>query len=348
MNDEIYNLKNYDYSFPKELIAQEPLPDRSSSRLMVLNRTTGAIKHAVFTSITDYMDPGDCLVVNDTKVIPANLEGKTEKNGSSISILVLDNLEGNVWDVLMKNSRRVDEDGCVLFPEGIRLKVIKKKGKLVEVEFNYDPKELIEKLLRAGSMPLPPYIKEDIKNEKHRERYQTVYAANQGAVAAPTAGLHFTDAVLSGLSAKGVKIAPVTLHVGLGTFESISENDIRLHKMHSENYEVSAASAAIINAAKKSGKKIIAVGTTSMRVLESASLADGKLMPQQGSTSIYIYPGYAFRIVDRLITNFHLPKTSLLSLVSAFAGIDKIKNAYTSAIQEKYRLFSYGDSMLIL
>jgi S-adenosylmethionine:tRNA ribosyltransferase-isomerase len=302
----------------------------------------------VFTSVINYINPGDCLVVNDTKVIPANLEGKSEKKGSSISILILDNLHGNIWDVLMKNSRRVDEDDFVLFDEGIRLKVIKKKGKLVEAEFNFSPEELLIKLWRAGSMPLPPYIKEEIKNQKHRERYQTVYAANEGAKAAPTAGLHFTDEVMSKLKSKGVKIAPITLHVGLGTFESISENDIRLHKMHSENYEVSESSAEVINNTKKNGNNIIAVGTTSMRVLEAACAPNGELIPQKNSTSIYIYPGYSFKMVDRLITNFHLPKTSLLSLVTAFAGMDNIKAAYAEAIKEKYRLFSYGDSMFIL
>lgn len=347
MDDKIFSLSNYDYDFPKELIAQTPLADRSASRLMVLDRKSGAITHAVFNSITDYMEPGDCLVVNDTRVIPANLEGKTEKSGAAVSILILDNLHGNTWDVLMKNSRRVDEGGYAVFGEGIRLKVVKKKGRLVEAEFNYAPEELIGKLWKAGTMPLPPYIKEEIRNEKHRERYQTVYAEKSGAVAAPTAGLHFTPEILVRLKAKGVMIAPVTLHVGLGTFESISEDDIRLHKMHSENFEVSAASAAMVNSAKKSGKKIIAVGTTSMRVLESASTPAGELVPQKGSTSIYIYPGYDFRIVDRMITNFHLPKTSLLALVSAFAGTDNIKAAYAAAIAGRYRLFSYGDSMFI-
>ena len=344
----MYKLSNYDYSFPKELIAQQPLQDRSSSRLMVLDRANGAITNSMFPSITGYFAPGDCLVINDTKVIPANLDGKTEKNGSAISVLILDNLRGNVWDVLMKNSRRVEEGDYVAFDGSIRLKVLKKKGRLVEAEFNLGQQELINKLWDVGSMPLPPYIKDDIKNSKHRDRYQTVYAENQGAVAAPTAGLHFTAEVFSALKAKSVVIAPVTLHVGLGTFESICEEDIRLHKMHSENYEVSPETAAAVNSAKKAGKKITAVGTTSMRVLEAASEAGGGLLPGKGSTSIYIYPGYKFRTVDRLVTNFHLPKTSLLALVSAFAGLDNIRRAYAAAIREKYRLFSYGDSMIIL
>lgn len=348
MFDDLYRLKNYDYSFPRDLIAQEPLKDRSDSRLMVLDRKTNSIKHDNFKSIAGYLNPGDCLVVNDTKVLPASLEGKSEKKGSPIGILILENLHGNIWDVLMKNSRRVGESDTVLFDEGIRFKIIKKKGKIVEAECNFGPKELVEKLWKAGSMPLPPYIKEEIKNIKHHERYQTVYAKNQGAVAAPTAGLHFTDDVLALLAAKGVKIARITLHVGLGTFESIEEEDIRLHKMHSENFEVTGPAAGIINAAKASGKKIIAVGTTSMRVLETASTAGGILMPQKGSTSIYIYPGYSFKIVDHLITNFHLPKTSLLALVSAFASIENIKTCYAAAVKEKYRLFSYGDSMLII
>ena len=347
MDDKTFSLSNYDYDFPKELIAQTPLTDRAASRLMVLDRASGSITHAVFGSMIDYINPGDCLVINDTRVIPANLEGKSEKRGAAVSILILDNLNGNTWDVLMKNSRRVDEGDYVLFSEGIRLKVIRKKGRLVEGEFNYAPDELIAKLWKAGTMPLPPYIKEEIRDDKHRERYQTVYAQKSGAVAAPTAGLHFTPAILSSLEAKGVKIAPVTLHVGLGTFESISEDDIRGHKMHSENFEVTQASAAVINEAKKNGNKIIAVGTTSMRVLESSTTPQGIVEAQKGATSIYIYPGYDFKIVDRMITNFHLPKTSLLALVSAFAGMEHIKAAYAAAVKEKYRLFSYGDSMLI-
>jgi S-adenosylmethionine:tRNA ribosyltransferase-isomerase len=315
---------------------------------MVLNRESGEIKHSHFSSVTGYFAPGDCLVINDTKVIPANLDGKTEKTGSAISVLVLDNLKGNVWDVLMKNSRRVDEGDFVLFDGQIRLRVVKKKGRLVEAEFNLKPDELIKKLWDFGSMPLPPYIKDDAKNAKHRERYQTVYAENQGAVAAPTAGLHFTPDMFSSLREKGVIIAPVTLHVGLGTFESISEEDIRTHRMHSENYEVSGKTAAAVNTAKTAGKKIFTVGTTSMRVLEAATSPGDGLIPGKGSTSIYIYPGYKFKTVDRLITNFHLPKTSLLALVSAFAGLENIRRAYAAAIAEKYRLFSYGDSMLIL
>ena len=348
MRDEIFKLENYDYIFPKELIAQTPLADRAASKLMILDKQTGNITHSTFSSIIDYINPGDCLVVNDTKVIPANLEGKTEKNGSAISILILDNLHANVWDVLMKNSRRVKEGEFVLFSEDIKLKVKKKKGKLVEAEFNFAPEELIKKLWLAGSMPLPPYIKEEIRNKKHRERYQTVYALNQGAVAAPTAGLHVTPSLLAALKEKDIKIAPVTLHVGLGTFESIETQDIRQHKMHSENYEITETSAKIINTAIKSGNKVIAVGTTSMRVLESAYQNKRELTAQKGATSIYIYPGYEFKIVNHLITNFHLPKTSLLALVSAFAGLENIKAAYKSAINDKYRLFSYGDSMLIL
>jgi S-adenosylmethionine:tRNA ribosyltransferase-isomerase len=348
MPDDLYRLSNYDYTFPKELIAQQPLVDRSASKLMILDRLAGSVTHSRFSSITDYFEPGDCLVINDTKVIPANIEGKTEKKGSAVSVLILDNLGGNIWDVLMKNSRRVNEGDYCIFAGGIRLKVIKKKGRLVEAEFNFNTVELIKQLWKFGSMPLPPYIKDDVKNTKHRERYQTVYAENQGAVAAPTAGLHFTPEIFSALKAKGVITAPVTLHVGLGTFESISEEDIRLHHMHSEHYDVSPGSALAINTVKKSGKKIIAVGTTSMRVLEAAANVDGGISAGSGSTSIYIYPGYTFRIVDRLITNFHLPKTSLLALVSAFAGLENIRKAYAEAIAEKYRLFSYGDSMFIL
>jgi S-adenosylmethionine:tRNA ribosyltransferase-isomerase len=347
MEELKFSLSDYDYVFPKELIAQTPLEDRSSSRLMILDRKTGEFIHSVFSHITEMINKGDCLVVNDTKVIPANLDGRSEKSGAAIGILVLDHIKDNIWDVIMKNSKRVDEGGYVIFDDGIKLKVLKKKGKLVEAEFNFGPKELVEKLWRLGTMPLPPYIKEDIKNLKHRNRYQTVYAKIEGARAAPTAGLHFTNEIMGTLKEKGVHFAPVTLHVGLGTFESVSAEDIREHKMHSEYYEISGESAEIINRTKSSGGRVIAVGTTSMRVLESVSDDAGKVSAMRGSTDKYIYPGYRFKIVDCMITNFHLPRTSLLVLVSAFAGYAAIRRAYAEAIMEKYRLFSYGDSMFI-
>jgi S-adenosylmethionine:tRNA ribosyltransferase-isomerase len=344
---EKFDLKDYDYGFPKELIAQSPAEKRGSSRMMVLDRKNGAIKNSLFSSITDFFSPGDCIVINNTRVLPANIEGFSGKNKSRISILVLEHLSGNCWEVLMKNSRRVEEGDSVEFDGGIKLIVKKKKGRSVEVEFNFGKDELIKKLKISGSMPLPPYIKNDLKNRIHRERYQTVYASEDGAKAAPTAGLHFTPEILSKLENNGVEIAPVTLHVGIGTFASIESSDIREHRIHSETMEVSPGSAQKINLARASGKKITAVGTTSMRVLESVCGENGVIKNFSGSTDIYIYPGYKFKAVDMLLTNFHLPKTSLLVLVSAFGGYDNIKKAYAEAIREKYRLFSYGDAMLI-
>jgi S-adenosylmethionine:tRNA ribosyltransferase-isomerase len=344
---ENYKLEDYDYEFPKELIAQHPVEKRDSSRMLVLDRASGSIKHSVFKSITGYLSPGDCVVINNTRVLPANIEGRSEKNNAAISILVLEHLSGCRWEVLMKNSRRVNEGDGVAFSGGIRLTLVKKKGRTVEVEFNFDRDELIKKLKISGSMPLPPYIKNDLKNKIHRERYQTVYASEDGAKAAPTAGLHFTPDIISELEKKGVNIAPVTLHVGIGTFASIEADDIREHKMHSETIEITGNSADKINAARSSGKKIAAVGTTSMRTIESAGDDKGKIKAFSGETGIYIYPGYRFKAVDMLLTNFHLPHTSLLVLVSAFGGYDNIRKAYAEAIREKYRLFSYGDAMLI-
>ena len=345
--DSLYEISNYDYIFPKERIAQEPLKDRSASRLMVVDRRSGAVMHGGFRDIADFVEPGDCLVLNNTRVIPANLDGMAAKSGAKISILVLDRAGGGRWDVLMKNSRRVREGDKVKFDGGIQLSVVQKKGRIVEVEFNYQETELIDRLWQAGTMPLPPYIKENIKDPSHRERYQTIYASNEGAKAAPTAGLHFTEEILTQLEKKGVRKAFVTLHVGLGTFESIETPDIRDHKMHSEYFELLPENADMINSVKSKGGRIIAVGTTSMRALESAADEAGRVVPKRGATSIYIYPGYTFKICDAMITNFHLPRTSLLVLVSAFAGNELIKRAYEEAVRENYRLFSYGDSMLI-
>ncbi len=344
----IYSLENYDYSFPKELIAQEPLSDRSSSRLMALSRATGAISHEKFTDIINHISPGDCLVMNDTKVLPANLDGASEKTGAKIGILVLDNTGDNKWDVIMKNSKRVMPGDIVSFNGGLKLTVIEKKGKIVEVEFNCAPRELVEKLWRLGTMPLPPYIKANIKDPSHRERYQTIYAKNEGAKAAPTAGLHFTPEILRKMAEKQVKTAYITLHVGMGTFESVEKEDIREHKMHSELFEITPENAEIINSVNAAGKKVIAIGTTSMRALEASSSAGREVIARRSMTDIFIFPGYDFKICGGLITNFHLPRTSLLALVSAFAGNENIKRAYEEAIKEKYRLFSYGDAMVII
>jgi S-adenosylmethionine:tRNA ribosyltransferase-isomerase len=344
---ENFSLKDYDYEFPRELIAQAPVEKRGTSRMMVVDKKSGAITHSQFGAVVDHFSPGDCVVINDTRVLPANIEGRSAKNNSRISILVLEHLSGGNWEVLMKNSRRVEPGDSVIFPGGISLEVIEKIGRSVVVKFNMGRDELIEKLKITGFMPLPPYIKNDVKNIMHRDRYQTVYASKDGAKAAPTAGLHFTPAIISELEKKGVVIAPVTLHVGIGTFASIENDDIRDHTMHSEIFDVCEESAEKINSARREGKKIAAVGTTSMRVLESVCGQDGMIKSGGGSTGIYIYPGFKFRAVDILLTNFHLPRTSLLVLVSAFGGYDNIKKAYETAIHEKYRLFSYGDAMLI-
>ncbi|MCE5301300.1 MAG: tRNA preQ1(34) S-adenosylmethionine ribosyltransferase-isomerase QueA [Spirochaetia bacterium] len=346
--EKTYSLDSYDFHFPKELIAQEPLQDRSSSRLMTVDRVSGKISHMKFTDIAGLMNAGDCLVINDTRVIPANLEGTSAKTGAVISVLVLDNISGNRWNVLMKNSRRLSAGDAVLFPGGINLTLVKKKGRIVEAEFNCPPGELTRRLWQAGTMPLPPYIKNNPRGENHRSRYQTVYAEKDGAKAAPTAGLHFTPEIISGLMQKGVMTPRVTLHVGLGTFESIETADIRDHHMHSEFIEITEESAAAINSCRSKGGRIIAVGTTTMRTLESSVTGGGIIMPCRKDTSIFIYPGHKFNAVDAMITNFHQPRTSLFVLVCAFAGYDLMHRAYSEAIKERYRLFSYGDAMMII
>lgn len=342
--NKIFDLSNYDYKVPEALIAQEPLKRRDHSRLLVLERRTGKITHDYFYNIAKYFTSGDCLVLNNTKVIPARLFGRTEKTGAGIEILILDRKADRTWEVMMKNSRRVKEGDVIIFPDGIKTKIMKKTGKTVEVEFNLSETELKKKLWKSGVVPLPPYIKKGALQESHKNRYQTVYAEHEGAKAAPTAGLHFTEKLLKEISKKGVKTAHVTLHVGMGTFEAITEEDIRKHKMHEEEYTVDEQNAKLIN---ETTGRIIAVGTTSLRVIESA-VKNNKMQAVHAKTGIYIYPGYEFNKTDVLVTNFHLPRTSLLALVSAFAGIDIIKKTYDTAIREKYRFFSYGDAMLIL
>jgi S-adenosylmethionine:tRNA ribosyltransferase-isomerase len=342
--DDMFDLSNYDYRVPQELIAQEPLLNRDRSRLLVLEKNTGKITHDYFYNLKTYLNAGDCLVLNDTKVVPARLFGKTRKTGAAVEILVLARNENRTWEVMMKNSRRVDEGSLVSFGEDIELKVVRKKGKTAEVEFNLNESTLKKALWKHGTVPLPPYIKNETSADIHRERYQTVYAEHEGARAAPTAGLHFTPKLLDEIRGKGIKTARVTLHVGMGTFEAVSETDIRKHKMHEEEYMVDSKNAAVIN---ETTGRIIAAGTTSLRVLESA-VRDGKIPEIHDKTGIYIYPGYEFKKVQGLITNFHLPKTTLLALVYAFAGADNVKRAYAAAIKEKYRFFSYGDAMLII
>ncbi len=354
----IFELSNFDYKMPRELIAQKPLLERDQSRLLVLDRKTGVIAHDYFYNIKNYLKAGDCLVLNDTKVIPARLFGKTAKTGAKIEILVLD--RGNriddgppvdfkrtgstAWEVMMKNSRRVKQGSKVIFPGGMELVVTGITGKTALVEFNFEEKELIGKLWETGTMPLPPYIKEGAGDKTHKIRYQTVYAEHEGAKAAPTAGLHFTKELLEKLKAGKISPAYVTLHVGLGTFEAISEKDIRKHRMHAEHFEIDKKNADIINSAPG---RIIACGTTAVRVIESAAEAGG-MREMKADTGIFIYPGYEFRKTQGLITNFHLPRTTLFALVCAFAGMENVKNAYNEAIRMKYRFYSYGDAMLII
>ena len=333
------------YELPEELIAQDPLEDRSASRLMILNRENKELSHGHFTDIKSHLKAGDCLVVNDTKVIPARLYGVKEGTGAAIEILLLKRLEKDVWECLVRPGKKARAGTRISFGEGLlRAEILEvtQDGNR-RIRFFWDG--IFEELLdRLGEMPLPPYIKHRLKD---RNRYQTVYARNEGSAAAPTAGLHFTPELLDELQRQGVKLARLTLHVGLGTFRPVKVENVQEHHMHSEYYEIAPDQAAVINDAKKNGGRIIAVGTTSCRTLESASLPDGTLVPGKGWTDIFIYPGYTFKIMDGLITNFHLPESTLLMLVSAFAGRDFIMDAYKTAVEEKYRFFSFGDAMLI-
>lgn len=335
------------YDLPEELIAQDPLADRSSSRLLVLDRKTGKTEHRIFKDIIEYLNPGDCLVINDTKVIPARLIGQRMAEGAtaSVELLLLKHLENGCWECLAKPGKKLKEGAMVSFGDGIlkaKIVEVKDDGNRI-VEFIYEGifEEILDKL---GEMPLPPYITHKLKE---KDRYQTVYAKNEGSAAAPTAGLHFTNELLTAIGEKGIKIARVTLHVGLGTFRPVKENDILDHKMHTESYIVTKESADIINSTKKNGGRVICVGTTSCRTLESASTEDGVLHPGSDDTSIFIYPGYKFKIMDALITNFHLPESTLVMLVSAFSDREIILKAYAEAIKEKYRFFSFGDAMFI-
>ena len=334
------------YELPKELIAQDPLEDRSSSRLMHLDRNTGAVEHRHFRDIREYLKPGDCLVINDTKVIPARLYGRKEGTDALIEILLLKRKENDVWETLVKPGKKCRPGAEISFGEGIL------KGKIIEVveegnrliQFEYEG-IFVEVLDRLGEMPLPPYITHKLKD---KNRYQTVYAKHEGSAAAPTAGLHFTEELLEEIQSMGVRIAHVTLHVGLGTFRPVKVEEVTEHHMHSEFYVVEEEQAALINQTRKQGGRVIAVGTTSCRTLESAASEDGTLKAGSGWTDIFIYPGYRFKILDGLITNFHLPESTLIMLVSAFAGKEHVLAAYEGAVREKYRFFSFGDAMLIL
>ena len=334
------------YDLPQELIAQDPLEDRSSSRLMHLSLKDGSIEHRHFTDVLDYMEEGDCLVINDTKVIPARLYGHKEETGALIEILLLKRRENDIWECLVKPGKKARPGAKITFGNGIL------KGKIIDVvdegnrliQFHYEG-IFVEILDQLGEMPLPPYITHKLKD---KNRYQTVYAKNEGSAAAPTAGLHFTKELLEKVKEKGVNIAHVTLHVGLGTFRPVKVDDVESHHMHSEFYIVEEDQAKLINDTKKAGKRVIAVGTTSCRTLESATGEDGILKAGSGWTEIFIYPGYHFKMIDALITNFHLPESTLVMLVSALAGKENIMHAYEVAVQEKYRFFSFGDAMIII
>lgn len=334
------------YDLPKELIAQDPLEDRAASRLMVLDRKSGEIKHEHFRQIADWLNPGDTLVINDTKVIPARLYGVKKDTGAVIEVLLLTRKKDSTWETLVKPGRKCRVGTEIVFGDGVMT------GTVVDVtedgnrfiQFDYDG--IFEEILdRLGEMPLPPYIKHKLKD---KTRYNTVYAKHDGSAAAPTAGLHFTEELLDEIKKKGVNIAHVTLHVGLGTFRPVKVEDVTQHKMHSELYIIDEDQAELINRTKASGHRVICVGTTSCRTLESAADESGILHAGSAWTSIFIYPGYRFRIMDALVTNFHLPESTLIMLVSAFAGKDNIMNAYRVAVREKYRFFSFGDAMLII
>lgn len=333
------------YDLPQELIAQDPLLDRSSSRLMVLDRKTGQVSHHIFREIIDYLNPGDCLVINNTKVIPARLYGVKEDTGAHIELLLLKRREGDVWETLVKPGKKARPGARIVFGDG-RLKaevidVVEEGNRLVHFEYEGIFEEVLDAL---GEMPLPPYITHKLED---KNRYQTVYAKYEGSAAAPTAGLHFTKELLEAIQAKGIKLANVTLHVGLGTFRPVKVDDVTEHHMHSEFYMIDKEAAAIINETKRQGGRIISVGTTSTRTLESVADEQGFVREASGWTQIFIYPGYTFKCVDALITNFHLPESTLLMLVSALSSREMILDAYETAVKEKYRFFSFGDAMFI-
>lgn len=335
---------DFDYFLPENLIAQTPLKNRDHSRLLILNKETGIIKHKSFTNIIDYLDKGDVLVINNTKVLPARLIGTKEETGAVIEVLMLKELGSDSWECLCKPARRIKVGTSVNFGNLLKAKCIEEKGEGIrKFEFIYDG-IFLEILDKLGEMPLPPYIHEKLKD---KNRYQTVYAKKVGSAAAPTAGLHFTKDLLTKIKEKGIIIEEITLHVGLGTFRPVKEENIKNHKMHSEYYEMSKKTAEVLNQAKKEKRRIISVGTTTTRTLETIMNLYNEFKESSGWTDIFIYPGYKFKAVDALITNFHLPKSTLIMLVSAFAGKDNIMKAYNEAVKEEYRFFSFGDAMFI-
>lgn len=333
------------YDLPEELIAQDPLTDRASSKLMVLNKETGEKTHTDFHYIIDYLHEGDCLVINDTKVIPARLIGEREETGGKVEVLLLKRKENNIWETLVKPGKKARPGVRLSFGNGLLkaqvLEVVEEGNRLIQFEYDGIFEEILDQL---GQMPLPPYITHELKD---KNRYQTVYAKYEGSAAAPTAGLHFTKELLEDIKKKGIRIAHVTLHVGLGTFRPVKVDDVANHHMHTEYYRVTKEAADIINDTKKKGNRVICVGTTSCRTIESAANEQGIVEAKEGDTSIFIYPGYQFKVLDCLITNFHLPESTLLMLVSALAGKENIMAAYKEAVEMKYRFFSFGDAMFI-
>ena len=338
-------VSDFNYDLPEELIAQVPIKDRSASRLMVLHRNNETIEHKTFRDIIDYLKPGDCLVRNNTKVIPARLYGVKEETGANVEFLLLNRIEGDYWEVMVKPGRRLKKGTNVIFGNGLLKAEILDimEGGNRKVKFIYEGifNEILDQI---GLMPLPPYIHQKLQD---KDRYQTVYAKYEGSAAAPTAGLHFTDELLEKIKQKGVEIANVTLHVGIGTFRPVKEENVEEHKMHTEHFYIKDEDVEKINKAKRTGHRIIAVGTTSCRVLESIADENGYVKQIETDTGIFIYPGYKFKCIDGLITNFHLPESTLIMLVSALAGKEFVMNAYEEAVREKYRFFSFGDAMFI-
>ena len=338
-------VSDFNYNLPKELIAQVPIKDRDQSRLMVLDRKNKTIEPKIFKDIIDYLEPGDCLVRNNTKVIPARLYGVKEETGANVEFLLLKRVDGDIWEVMVKPGRKLMPGVRVEFGNGLLKAEILEKfedgNRKVKFEYNGIFNEILNEI---GLMPLPPYIHEKLKE---KDRYQTVYAKYEGSAAAPTAGLHFTDELFKKLKEKGVEVANVTLHVGIGTFRPVKVENIEEHDMHSEHFYIKAEDAEKINKAKREGHRVIAVGTTSCRVLESVADDNGYVKEVEGDTNIFIYPGYKFKCLDALITNFHLPESTLIMLVSALAGKDFIMQAYEEAVKEQYKFFSFGDAMFI-
>lgn len=341
------DLKKSDFYFelPQELIAQDPLEDRSASRLLVLNKDTGAVEHRHFKEITNYLRPGDCLVLNNTKVIPARLMGIKEDTGAAIEVLLLKRRENDIWETLVRPGKKARPGTKIVFGEGALtaevLEVVEEGNRLIRFSYEGIFEEVLDRL---GEMPLPPYITHKLQD---KNRYQTVYAKYEGSAAAPTAGLHFTEKLLEEIRAMGVKTVFVTLHVGLGTFRPVKAENLSDHHMHSEHYEITQETADVINRTKENGGRVICVGTTSCRTVESAADENGRVQAGCGDTDIFIYPGYRFRVLDCLVTNFHLPESTLVMLVSALAGRENVLAAYREAVEEKYRFFSFGDAMFI-